>query len=508
MQYRSALTNTAAAGVDPLFAGQWNLSNVGQAGASVGEDLNLRGAWTSNKGSGVRVAVVDNGLETVHSDLAGNVVARASFSYRPEQAGGFDPLPCYSGDTHGTSVAGLVAAVSENGIGGSGVAPQAKLVGYNALATNTDADLADALTRDLANNAVYNSSWGSADDATLHSVSQLHDQALEHGLRQGRAGRGALYVFAAGNGGCVKATGDAQTCQQDNSNFDGYLTHMGAIVVGSVDRHGRAPSYAEPGANLLVSAPGGDSGSGVTTTAVRNGFTQGFAGTSAATPQVSGVIALMLAANPTLSWRDVRIILAQTARKNDPADASWKSGVPVVSATTSSTLAPSSTTPSYSHRFGFGVVDATAAVNQARSWASVGGSDQLKTCGPFNLSVDVAIPDGQPALTSAQKIDASQCGLSQIEHVTVTADIEHEYSGDLAITLTSPSGQDSELSAPRRCGNTGRDIDRCGRFNDWRFSSVRHLGENPLGNWLLTVRDQEAGKTGKLNRWSITVYGR
>ena len=500
LQYRAS--NVASAqGDDPLLAQQWHLKNTGQGNGLVGEDLNVSAAWVSSRGAGVRVAVVDNSLETVHSDLVDNVVPKESHSYRNEQNGYSDPLPCYASETHGTSVAGLIAARAGNGVGGVGVAPMAKLVGYNALATNTDADLADALVRDLNKNSVYSSSWGSSDDGLLHPVSSLHELALNTGLRTGRGGLGALYVFAAGNGGCFRTSSDGTVCESDNTNFDGYLTQMGAIVVGAVDRSGRGPRYAEPGANLLISAPGGDSSLGMTTTAIRNGYTQSFVGSSAATPMVSGVIALMLSANPALSWRDVRLILASTARRNNPTHASWRNNL----------KAQAGQPAWFSHRYGYGVVDAGAAVAAVKTWQTVGTSEQLLSCGPFEIDANLSIPDAggtASAVSSSLVLSAEQCGLRHLEYVRVQASINHEYSGDLGITLRSPADTDSELANPRHCASSNRDADRCGRFDGWNFASVRHLGESVAGEWRLRVTDVEAGKTGQLVRWSIRFYGR
>ena len=497
LQYRSESV-AIVQGIDPLFFRQWHLRNTGQGNGVSGEDLNVSAAWEHTRGAGARVAVVDNSLETVHADLAENVVPKGSHSYRNEQSGYADPLPCYASDTHGTSVAGLIAARSGNAQGGIGVAPLVKLVGYNALATNTDADLADALSRDLNKNSVYNSSWGSSDDGMLHGVSNLHELALANGLRTGRGGLGALYVFAAGNGGCFRSGTNGVPCESDNTNFDGYLTQMGAIVVGAVDNTGRAPRYAEPGANLLVSAPGGDSTLGVTTTAIRNSYTLGFVGSSAATPMVSGVIALMLAVNPALSWRDVRIILANTARRNDPGHLSWRNN-PRASADQPAW---------YSHRYGFGVVDAGAAVLAAKSWQSVGASEQMLNCGPFQLDADLPIPDTADAVWSKLQLSEPQCGIRKLEFISVKVTIEHEYSGDLAIKLRSPVDTESELATARRCANSNRDADRCGRYDGWTFASVRHQGEAVAGEWRLLLNDVEPGKTGRLVNWSIRFHGR
>lgn len=497
MQYLAPLPVTSQ-GVDPLRTQQWHLQNAGQAGGTAGEDLNIAGAWTTTAGAGVRVVIVDNALETVHADLSANIEPKASFSYRSEQQGYPEPLPCFTSEGHGTSVAGIIAARGENAVGGAGVAPQAKLVGYNALATNTDADLADALNRDLQKNSIYNSSWGSNDDATLHPVSNLHTLALEQGLRAGRAGKGAIYVFAAGNGGCVRVAGDSASCQSDNTNFDGYLTHMAAIVVGAVDRFGRAPRYTEAGANLMVNAPGGDASLGITTTSIRDGYTQTFSGTSASTPMVSGVLALMLSVNPSLTWRDARLILAQSARKNDPTHASWRASAP----------AAGGQPAWFSHRYGFGTVDASAAVAAAAGWQSVGGSEQLLNCGPYDWTVESPISDTGSSLSTAISVSGAQCAITKIEYVTIRVDVQHDYSGDLSMTLASPNGTDSELATRRRCVNSGRDRDHCGSYNDWRFGSVRHMNEPVAGVWRLNIADLEAGLTGKLNRWSIQFHGR
>ena len=95
----------------------------------------------------------------------------------------------------------------------------------------------------------------------------------------------------------------------------------------------------------------------ITTTLPLSRYTDDFGGASAATPIVSGVVALVRAANANLSWRDVKLILAASARQNDPTDQDWSDGV----------LKYGSTTERYSfnHQYGFGVVDAHAAVTLA-----------------------------------------------------------------------------------------------------------------------------------------------
>ena len=109
------------------------------------------------------------------------------------------PMPCSESDSHGTAVAGIVAARDGNGVGSAGVAPRASLVGYNILASNLLDDQLGALTRDIDKNHVYNNSWGPDDNGQpgLPSGSwELFNATLDKGLKQGREQRGvSLRVF-------------------------------------------------------------------------------------------------------------------------------------------------------------------------------------------------------------------------------------------------------------------------------------------------------------------------
>jgi proprotein convertase subtilisin/kexin type 2 len=473
-----------ASGPDPLLNKQWHLKNTGQLQGKVGEDLNVETAWTFSQGEGVRIALVDDALEVVHSDLKANVVTGQSYNYRPAIKGSPFPLPCNYDDSHGTSVAGIIASRGSNAIGTVGIAPKAKLVGYNALALDLTADIADALNRDMAKNAIYNNSWGSPDDGLLNAAEPEFVAAIQKGLAEGRQGKGSVFVFPAGNGGCYQVTGSG-ACQKDNANFDGYINHLGIITVGAVDQYGRQPWYGERGSNVLVSAPAGDGSAGITTTAISNAYRSDFAGTSASTPMASGVIALMLGVNPKLTWRDVPIILARSARKNDASDPEWVGR--------------------FNHKYGFGVIDASAAVKMASAWTSVGDSQSLKRC-ELSSEESALILDGGDALKGVLKL--SDCTISSIEYLNVNVQIDHEYSGDLQIDLLAPSGSVSNLATPRLCGSTDRSKNQCGTLTDWSFGSVRHLDERASGDWRLSVQDRVTGKSGRLRGWSLTVYGR
>ncbi len=485
---------------DPKLGEQWHL----QSATSSSEGIGASAAWALGAtGDGIRVAIIDGPIDTTHEDYAANAAAGGVYDYRLRSASA--PLPCTSNESHGTAVAGIIAAVRNNGLGGAGVAPSAKLAFYNPISTDKAADvadIADALGRDSTVNDIYHSSWGSPDNGQLHTVTTAIETAVSNGLLGGRNGLGALYVFAAGNGGCLR--GGACT-NRDMAAFDGYLNLPGVIPVCAVNRAGALPSTGEEGENLLVCGlAGGGQKPQITTTSVQHAYRADFDGTSAAAPMVSGVIALMLSARPTLSWRDVRLILAATARENQPADTSWEStalprwGLPGVM-------------KRFSRKFGFGVVDAEAAVRAAREWTSVGATGSLKQCSlESNRVIMIADPVDESILWQSDSLEftAQQCGFDLIETVEVRLTAEHQYSGDLRVRLLSPSLRASQLADERTCLDSRRSADDCRPFQNWRLTSNRHVNESPAGAWTLQVADAVPGKTGRLTGWSIKLSGR
>lgn len=485
---------------DPLFDDQWHLKNTGQAGGTVGEDVNVENVWSAGiKGSDVRIAVVDDGLEIGHEDLKDNVVSGKSYDYVDEDTDPSDCTGCTEASWHGTNAAGVAAARDLNGVGVRGAAPRAGLVGYNYLMWPTFSNEADAMTRDAAEVHVSNNSWGPEDGTGQLAISDsVWRDAVETGLETGRQGHGIVYVWAAGNGAPV-----------DNSNYDGWANYRGVIAVAAVKDNGEKASYSEEGANIWISAPAGEycDTHAITTTDrtdsdgynnngtnayygdidyANGSYTKCFNGTSAATPLASGVIALILQANPNLGWRDVRLILAETARQNDPDDSDWTvngAGYHI------------------NHKYGFGVIDAGAAVEKALSWTNVGTEVTYTTA---ISSPKLSIPDNDPTGVS-DTITVSGSGITKIEFVQVTFSAsDHTYAGDLEIILTSPTGTESRLAATHSCsGNICTP-----RYNGWVFGSVRHLGEAADGNWTLKVLDGWKRDTGTFQSWRLKFYGR
>ena len=363
-------------------------------------------------------------MDYTHEDLRANVIPARNHDYTAGEGEDttdiFDPL-----EDHGTAVAGLIAA-QNNSLGVRGVAPQAKIYGHNVVLDPTEANEVDAMIRNLETTAVSNNSWGPPDGLGPATAPTIWEMAMKKGITEGFGGKGIFYAWAAGNG------------VEGGSNLDEYANHYGVTAVCAVSDQGKRSAYSERGANLWVCAPSDDFDRGrheITTTDNDDFYTNSFGGTSAATPIVSGVAALVRSANSALSWRDVKLILAASARKNDPDNTGWEDGA----------LQYDSDTERYhfNHEYGFGVVDAKAAVDLADGWTDLPTLGQ-ETKSSENLNL--RIPD-RGTVTSSLTLGSA---VAFTEFVEINADFGHPAFRDLQVELVSPSGTVSILSVPYR----------------------------------------------------------
>ena len=466
---------------DPWYGCQWHLSNTGQFGAGGAQDINVEEVWATNKGEGVTVAVVDAGIQVDHQDLVDNIDTSRNHDYTNSDA--FFEFPHF----HGTSVAGLIAA-RDNSLGVRGVAPRASIYSLNLLLNNTVDNQADAMIFELASSrgletrtGISNNSWGAPDTALMEAAPTLWEWAIERGITEGFGGKGILYVWAAGNGAGIA----------DHSNLDEYANFYGVTAVCSVDYNDVKSSYSELGSNLWVCAPSDTRQEGlpqITTTDLAHRYTAEFGGTSAAAPIVSGVAALVRAANSELTWRDLKLILAASARRNDTYFGVWEEGA----------LKYGSETDRYwfSHDYGFGVVDAGAAVALASDWDKVPA--MRKITANWNRSSGLNIPDAGPEVTSTATVPANY--IEFVEFVAIETDFSHSAVRSLAVALESPTSTESILAYSADYFG--------GPAVPFRFGSARHLGEDPGGDWTLKVQDQYRGNRGAwLRSWKITIYG-
>ncbi len=473
---------------DPLITNQWHLKKT--AASTAGTDVNIEAAWNypaaiGSRGAGIRIGIVDDGVQTAHPDLAPNIDTANDKDWNGNDA---DPNPG-TGDDHGTSCAGVAAAKGNNGIGVSGTAPDATPVGMRLIAAaTTDAQEAEAMSYLPSLIQIKSNSWGPSDTGTiLESPGPLTLAALKNSAQTGRGGKGSIIVWAGGNGGTVG----------DNSNYDGYANSIYTIAIGATDSLGRRANYSEPGANLIVCAPSsGASGTLEITTADRTGtlgyntatsaaggdYANDFGGTSSATPAAAGIIALMLEKNPNLGWRDVQEILIRTAVRPPASTTGWVNN---------------SAGFAFNHDFGAGLIHATAAVNLAATWSNLGAQT---TAVSTLTGLSAAIPNNSSAGTT-RTFDLSASNI-RCEQITLRLSATHTARGNLEITLTSPSGMVSKLSEVH--------ADSGDNYSNWTFSSTRHWGELSTGTWTLRIADLSSTNNttgGTLTAAELTLFG-
>ena len=473
---------------DPLYDCQWHLKNTGQLGGLVGLDIDVEGVWAGgNMGAGSVVRVVDDGMDHYHEDLRANVNSSLNHDYGTENEI-FD-----SGQNHGTQVAGIIAS-RDNDLGGRGVAPRAEIHGLALLGNSTEANIADAMTRTMSTVAVSNNSWGPEDGPAPKRAPAVWGSAIDTGVESGNGLKGVFYAWAAGNGGRLG----------DYSNLDEFNNYYGVASVCAVNDLGVRSSYSEMGANLWVCGPSNDpwgsrAHEGIFTTANYSRYSDTFGGTSAAAPVVSGVAALLRSKYPDLGWRDVKLILAGSARMIDEFNKGWKFGA--------LKYGSSSERYAFNHEYGFGLVDAGAALRLARNWKKL---PQMIRTNPVTNATSLTIPDpgggGKKSKSETSGTVLSNVTISSdvefIEFVEVTASFDAPSFRDLQMELWSPSGTVSDLSVPFE-GKDAYALD-----SSFRFGSARHLGENPDGVWTLRLTDTiSQGTANELESWSIRFYG-
>lgn len=299
---------------DTYYTTSWHLNNTGQiTGSTVDADIDAPEAWDITRGSSsVILAVVDDGVEITHEDLAANVVAGYDFVQNDN-----DPTPQQSWQAHGTNVAGLMAAVGNNGKGVSGVCPQCRIMPIRLADTDQNGSFslswttaANAVNWAATNGAwVLNNSWGGG------TANTTFDNALANVTTTGRGGSGSLIFFSAGNSNAstvsypasnvnVISVAASNLCDGrkqpvfDNCNFNEYWW-------GS--NYGSGLDVSSPGVRLYSTDRNGSLGYD------SSDYFSSFNGTSGASPVAAGVMGLIFSANTGLSGAQARSILESTA---------------------------------------------------------------------------------------------------------------------------------------------------------------------------------------------------
>ncbi|RUR71925.1 proprotein convertase P [Variovorax guangxiensis] len=483
---------------DPLLTDQWYLA-----------DANILPVWKDYTGKGVNIGQFEPSgpfsttkevLDYRHGDLKDNIDAQWLANAQPGQLAGEGSEGKLS--DHATLVAGVIVG-SKNGIGGVGVAYGATVAGH-WLSAQDFGTLAKMQQYDVVNH-----SWGAGTNFDVKFTPPrlgALPAAYENAVSFGREALGTVIVTAGGN----------DRAKGGDTNYSNVSNTRTSIIVGAINAKtdlgllqvGGKP-FSSPGASILVSAPGSNVSSTSRLVQNSNGSTFGAnetvaQGTSFATPIVSGIVALMLEANPALGYRDVQQILAISARKVDDASTTWQ---------TNGSKTWNGGGMHASHDYGYGEVDARAAVRLAETWTTqqTWGNEfyllQPSASGVLNMAIADGAPNGIRHTLAVNNTSI------RVEHVEVRLNITHARPGDLIVKLISPSGTESILmNRPGKAPGSDASDRGDASFNgsstlDYVFDTALLRGESANGNWTLQVIDTATGDVGTLNSWSMDVYG-
>lgn len=276
---------------DPSYPSLWGLENNGATGL-VDADIDASQAWNYGTSTSVVVAVIDTGIDYTHPDLqaniwtntrevAGNGIDDDSNGYVDDirgwnfVAGTNNPM---DDNSHGTHVAGTIAAVGNNGIGVTGVAWNAKVMALKFLDSSGSGLLSGAVSAiDYArtNGAkIINASWGGG------SFSSVLDSAIQRFYSAG-----GIFIAAAGNEASNNAT--VGSYPANYNNVISVAASTSSDTLASFSNYGTNVEIAAPGASILSTVPG-------------NAYSS-FSGTSMAAPHVAGAMALLWGQAPSLT---------------------------------------------------------------------------------------------------------------------------------------------------------------------------------------------------------------
>lgn len=516
---------------DALAPYMWYLINTGQSifnsyRGTPGADAHIGNTHDTITGRGVTVVVSDGKIDFSHPELMTNADLDRSRNYMqagPPYLG--NPNAGEADDAHGTATTGLIGAEKNNGIGTFGVAPGATLVGFNFISSDqTLVKYIDQMS--LSGGEVFNYSYGTS-TCFVNPLEGLND------LRSNTIARKNIYVISAGNdflGTLESCGGSSNEIYTGNGNLDQIQSLPYVIMVGATNSAGKIASYSTPSSNNWVVAPGGDSRAGMILNDLvgctrgwgafdasgpfdnnENGlnpfcsYTASFTGTSFSGPLVSGAVALLKEVNPEFSWRQIKYILAKTARKLSPSEGnkSHPLGDDLSGHTYSYGWLTNSAGFSFHNLYGFGQIDIEKAVTFARTGAldlhELINSDAIDDTPSYSSgTINASVPDRSAAgLTSTLVVDRHNM---VIEHVLVTVTLDHPYIGDVGLELTSPSGMKSKLMM---INNNILPVN----FVGVTFGSNAFYGERTRGSWTLKVIDGALEDVGKLISWKLSFLG-
>ena len=490
---------------DPLLSSQWYLRNT-----TAGQlDLSLFAVWNPTEGpaytgAGILNVVVGDGFDYTHPDIAPNYDTTLDFDY--VGANDFDPFGTAT-DLRGTTLLGILGGAANNG-GMVGVAFGSQMIGYRVEASGSDiwlSSLASAISQSAASAFADVTLMGQSfmgQSGTMfgagYSLANLTevDTAIGAAVSSGRDGLGTILVRGAGDG----RTGSSSTTYDVNADHWGNDTRQ--IIVAAVTETGAVTSYSSAGAPILVSAFGSQ-GSILTSDRVGapglapGDFTTTAQGTDIAAAMVAGVVDLMLEANPRLNYRQVQTILANSAVHTGSEIGTAHSGFESADWGWNNAATWNGGGLHFSNDYGFGLVDARAAVRMAETWTATGAATNATVTSFLTvLSSSTVIPDGN---LIGVTFFGSIGSVAPIERVSLSMSFASTYLSDLEVYLTSPDGTTSMLIA-----DAGGAADFSGT---WTFESQAFRGEDRSGQWSVRVVDDGALDTITVSNIALTILG-
>ncbi len=501
---------------ETLYPQQWYLHHQGGKDLAIASHIKVESAWNLTKGNrAVIIAIADDGIDLNHPDFQGKgkIVYPKDFADHD-----FLPLPHNHQESHGTACAGIAIA-EENGQGIIGVAPHCALMPLRTNGFLDDQSIEDLFNYALEKDAsVLSCSWGVS--AVRFPLSLRQTVALHRLATEGRQGKGCVVVFAAGNAnrpvnGTIYERGWENNLLKGRIQWlNGFAAHPDVITVSACTSLNKKAAYSNWGEEISVCAPSNNGkpmmwfektgliptapevtaslrGLGVLTTDQlenlgydQGNFTHDFGGTSSACPMVAGVAGLMLSINPHLTAKEVKEILEETADKIIDLDPDPQLGMSM---------------GAYNHNghslwFGFGKVNAEKAVK----WAKARIKKELisQVISQENYT-EMKIPDDE-AIGILSPILIEENGT--IKDIEIRVNIDHEFLGDLEISLRSP--QDNIVLLQNRTLGTKTVLNK--EYNLANTSALQQLLKQPIkGNWFLWVVDYAKEDTGILKGWQL-----
>ena len=472
---------------DTYYGCQWHHNNNTQNGftrtaPTVGGDLNTEAAWDAGiMGQGVHVRIADKGMDIHHADIRDNVDVSLNNDYRSRTWGHYRSNRGnvnFLHSNHGDMMAGLIAA-RDNDIGYRGVAPRATISMHNSVTKRTLGEAISALRKETAQIGVSSNSFSVTGAPRPTMVTKEWEQVIERALTTGDHGRG-IAIFYSGN--TIKSY-----LPGSDTNTSAFQTHPGTMPVCAISDNGKRTVSSGKGYSFWICAPGGSHAPTKLDSYVM--FSTG--STSGATAVAAGTAALIRSANRDLTWRDVKLILAQSAQKAEPEHPEWL--------TAGAHYLNPSQRYHYNPWYGFGVADAGEAVRLAQSWTNLPEATTDTVTHQDAFTVPDLTAGGTP--NTIETTFRYEGDINFVEYVNIMVEFDHPSTRDLRITLESPTGATSEILAPY-VSEYPTDI-----RGTHRFASTRHLGENPNGKWKVRFADEVQGKSGSIQSIELVIMG-